>query len=198
MNRKEHLLTIFSEECSEIAQRVSKALRFGLQEVQKGQEATNAERIVYEFSDLLAVYEMLFNEGILPNVDDYDLTEKQEKVEKYLLLSEAEGTLKPDLQELLERPLTPEECFKGYECDRCGKVHNPQEQEVIEMQWYEEPHGCMGGDCLHHDHYFFYCECDRPIEIEYKDIPDSQFKDMTKTKKSHGRGRCIKNVKGRM
>jgi len=89
MTRKEHLLTILSEECAEVSQRVSKALRFGLGEVQPGQEADNAD----EYSDLVALYEMLRDEGILPDVDAYDLTEKKEKVEKFLKLSLRQGTL---------------------------------------------------------------------------------------------------------
>ena len=93
MTRTEHLLTILSEECSEVSQRVSKALRFGLNEVQKGQEEDNAERIIYELSDLVAVYEMLRDENLLPDLESYDLSEKKEKVEKHLKLSMREGTL---------------------------------------------------------------------------------------------------------
>ncbi len=33
MNRRDHLLDILAEECAEVAIRVSKALRFGLDEV---------------------------------------------------------------------------------------------------------------------------------------------------------------------
>ena len=93
MNRTDHLLIILAEECNEVAQRVSKALRFGLSEIQKGQEADNAERIIYELSDLIAVYEILRDENLLPTVDGYDLSEKKKKVEKYLELSKREGRL---------------------------------------------------------------------------------------------------------
>lgn len=51
MNTTEHLLTIVSKECNEVAQRVSKALRFGLREVEPGQEQNNLARIIYEFND---------------------------------------------------------------------------------------------------------------------------------------------------
>lgn len=199
MNRKEHLLTILVEECGETAQRATKALRFGINEVQKGQDLDNAERLIYEFNDIVAMMQMLKNEGMIDRVFDLVYQNKKvAKVEKYLELSKAQGTLIPDLQELLAHPLTPDECFKKYECDRCDVIHNPEEQEVIEMQWYEEPHGCMGGDHLHHDHYFFRCTCGRPIEIDKKDIPDNKFKNMEKINGGHGRGRCIKNVKNRM
>lgn len=54
MTRIEHILTIVSEECSEIAQHCSKAIRFGLLEVQPGQTLTNASRIYQEYVDLKA------------------------------------------------------------------------------------------------------------------------------------------------
>lgn len=37
MNRNEYLLSLISEECAEISQRVNKALGFGFEEVQQGQ-----------------------------------------------------------------------------------------------------------------------------------------------------------------
>jgi hypothetical protein len=61
MTKTENLLTILAEECAETAQRVSKAIRFTLDEIQPNQEEdlTNAERIVYEFNDIVAVMEVL-------------------------------------------------------------------------------------------------------------------------------------------
>lgn len=59
MTRIEHILTIVSEECSEIAQHCSKAIRFGLLEVQPGQTLTNASRIYQEYVDLKAAMEVL-------------------------------------------------------------------------------------------------------------------------------------------
>jgi len=99
MNRTEHLLTCAAEECNEIAQRVSKALRFGLDDMQVGQGLSNAERIVQEFRDLQAVMEMLEDEFIVePCVwirDVQAIEEKKAKVEKYLRYAESTcGTLK--------------------------------------------------------------------------------------------------------
>jgi hypothetical protein len=37
MTREQHLLTILAEECGEVVQRASKAIRFGLDESQPGQ-----------------------------------------------------------------------------------------------------------------------------------------------------------------
>lgn len=94
MNRTEHLLTCLSEECAEVAQRTSKALRFGLAETQPAHILTNAQRIVIELNDLLAVVEMLIEEGALPLIGDREaIAGKKAKVEKYLLYSKEQGTL---------------------------------------------------------------------------------------------------------
>lgn len=96
MNRTEHLLTILGEEGVEVSQRCSKALRFGLAEIQPGQELTNAERIRGEYIDLLAVMRMLVEEGAIAPVTDDDLPlleQKRQKVEKFLSYSRDCGTL---------------------------------------------------------------------------------------------------------
>lgn len=94
MNRKEMLLTILAEECVETAQRVSKAIRFTPEEIQPGQELNNAQRIVHEFNDILAVMEMLVKEGVFDKVIDREAIEKKkEKVEKYLHFSYSLGAL---------------------------------------------------------------------------------------------------------
>ncbi len=97
MTRTEHLLTILAEECSEVAQRVSKALRFGLDEIQPGQPHTNAERINAEMIDLMATLEMLNDEGALPKLCSglfpylQQTAAKKKKVEKYLAFSAGRG-----------------------------------------------------------------------------------------------------------
>lgn len=97
MTRQEHLLTILAEECAEVAQRVSKALRFSLTEIQPGQPLTNAERIVEELNHMSAMYEMLEDAGILKedplNSYFFQKQAKKQKVEKFLELSKAQGTL---------------------------------------------------------------------------------------------------------
>lgn len=95
MTRKEMLLTILAEECAETAQRVSKALRFTLEEIQPGQDFTNAERIVYEFNDICAMMEILSEGNILSGLyDSSAIWAKKEKIKKYLEYSEAVGALK--------------------------------------------------------------------------------------------------------
>lgn len=94
MNRREHLLTILAEECAEVAQRASKALRFGLGEVQPGQSLTNAERIVGELTDLFSVVSMLVDEEHINLCGNVAVERaKRAKVEKFLQLSEQLGTL---------------------------------------------------------------------------------------------------------
>jgi hypothetical protein len=118
MNRKEHLLTIMAEECVETAQRASKALRFGLEEVQEGQDLTNAERIVYEFNDLYAIMELLRREGHIPRVLDLGAIDlKMRKVEKWLKYSEEKGTLSP---EKCDHDFAVPSPYDKKECIKCG------------------------------------------------------------------------------
>lgn len=51
-DHERELLTILIEECSEVQQRATKMLRFGRDEVQPGQTASNRERLSYEIGDL--------------------------------------------------------------------------------------------------------------------------------------------------
>ena len=49
------LLIALAEECNEVAVRISKALRFGLDEVQPGQGLTNVARISHELRDVVTL-----------------------------------------------------------------------------------------------------------------------------------------------
>lgn len=98
MTKEEHLLVIAMEECNEVAQRLSKALRFGMEQIQQDiddkpeenpSKLTNKQRIHYEYCQLVAVMEML---NIFPNNDIY-INEKKKKIEKYLLKSKELGKL---------------------------------------------------------------------------------------------------------
>jgi hypothetical protein len=97
VTREEHLLVILMEECAEVAHRASKILRFGMDEVQPGQQLSNRQRLFGELIDLMAVADML---AILPVEDSEatveDMRAKIEKVEHFLLLSQAQGTLDPE------------------------------------------------------------------------------------------------------
>jgi len=96
MNRREHLLTILSEECAEVAKEASKANRFGLNDHQPGQPETetNRKKLTEELNDLIAIAEMLYDEGYIDDFLELDKMElKKVKVEKYLLYSKKAGTL---------------------------------------------------------------------------------------------------------
>lgn len=98
MTRTEHLLIILAEESVEVAQRATKALRFTLEEVQPDQtltKRTNAERIMQEYADLIAVVEMLLDEGSLDRPRDMRsmVAAKKLKVENFLKYSRERGTL---------------------------------------------------------------------------------------------------------
>jgi hypothetical protein len=62
MNKTEYLLTCLAEECAEVGQRASKAIRFGLDETQPGQDKSNAMRMLLELMDVMAVFEMLIEQ----------------------------------------------------------------------------------------------------------------------------------------
>lgn len=88
MNRTEYLLVQAASECNEVAHRITKALHFGLHEVQPGQPGvpeSNAERIVGEYIDLLASIEMLVEDSALtmPSADTVRalIAKKKAKVE---------------------------------------------------------------------------------------------------------------------
>lgn len=96
MTRDEHLYTIGAEEGVEVAQRMTKALRFGSDEIQPGQPLTNRQRILEEYAHLVAAMEMLgFRvepESLRPWIDA-----KKAKVERFLEYSRECGTLEGGL-----------------------------------------------------------------------------------------------------
>lgn len=94
MTKEQMLLTILAEECNEIAQRCTKAIRFGIEEVQPGQLLNNGERIDYEWNDLYATLMILTEEGVFNfHVDRSMIEAKKVKVRNYMELSKQLGTL---------------------------------------------------------------------------------------------------------
>lgn len=90
MTRVQYLLVKIAEEAAEVAQRATKAARFGLGEVQPGQPLDNAERLRGELLDLGAAILML--ERVVgadlctePTVEA--MRERVERIEKYLAYS---------------------------------------------------------------------------------------------------------------
>lgn len=85
LTRTQHLLCLLAEECAEVSHRVSKALRFGLAEIQPGQALTNAQQIAHEIQDVLAVIEMLEAEDALQRpADTHAIERKKAKVEQFM------------------------------------------------------------------------------------------------------------------
>lgn len=97
MNRREHLLVCLGEECNEVAKEVSKALRFGLDDVNPNEPAggDNRTRILKELLDLWAVTEILQDEGFLPplGISSTDVDRKREKIERFMSISRVNGVL---------------------------------------------------------------------------------------------------------
>lgn len=95
MTRTQLLLVSLAEECGETAQRATKALRFGLDEKHANNDQKgNDEGIVHEFNDIVAVMQILHEEGALPRLVDRDLIKaKRAKLEHFLAYSKERGIL---------------------------------------------------------------------------------------------------------
>lgn len=97
MNLHEHHLVLLMEECAEAAQRASKQMRFGRDEVQPGQDKPNHERLRDELLDVLACVRFLELSGQIAYIFDKDveahMQRKQAKIDRMLALSRAQGCL---------------------------------------------------------------------------------------------------------
>lgn len=94
MNKTEHLLVCLAEECAEVQQAVTKALRFGLTDGRPQSTATNAEDISAEFSDVLAIIELLEEEGVLSRMSDiHAVDRKKARVREFMAYAKVQGTL---------------------------------------------------------------------------------------------------------
>lgn len=83
--RTREIIEIIIEECAEIQQRATKALRFGLNEVQPGQTFTNAYRMGGEVGDLLEVVDMAIREGVFSEISIADgRASKQRQLARYM------------------------------------------------------------------------------------------------------------------
>ena len=92
MTQTENLLVTVAEECAEIQQAVSKALRFGLDNHHPNcPNTTNAEEINMEFYQLCAVINLLQVRGSLPTFNEAQkstiMSTKLEKVTEWQTVS---------------------------------------------------------------------------------------------------------------
>lgn len=88
MNKIEYLLTCLQEEAGEITQASSKCLRFGLNSPSRASKTprTNAEQVVAEINDAVAILELLSDEGfdIGHFLDPEQIMIKKERVHFYM------------------------------------------------------------------------------------------------------------------
>ena len=82
--REREILDIVQEECAEIIQRCAKAKRFGLDEIQPGQDQTNRARIVGEVGDLYGILRLADDEGVLFYPDYSRIKAKLDKLKVYM------------------------------------------------------------------------------------------------------------------
>ena len=94
LTRTEYLLTKLAEECAEVAHCCSKAIIFGLEETQEGQDLNNAERLKNEYADLMGTYDMLVYEKKLVQPTWEETGKKSLKIEQYMKLSRERGIIK--------------------------------------------------------------------------------------------------------
>jgi NTP pyrophosphatase (non-canonical NTP hydrolase) len=92
MNIKQHLFLLLMEECGEVAQAASKCVRF-TPEHAPAEMPTNFENLVVEFNDLIAIIELLQEEGLHLERIDHLVNEKKERLRKFMQISKDMGTL---------------------------------------------------------------------------------------------------------
>lgn len=105
MTKNELLLVQLMEECSEVAKRCSKALRFGLDEVQPGHFDTNAKRIRDELHDVISTALVLQSEGLLEDIlpDGETVTSRAHRIARFAEYSRKRGCLIEDATPLIQR-----------------------------------------------------------------------------------------------
>lgn len=97
MTHNDNLLVTLMEECSEIQQATSKALRFGLDGISPTERKSNKDLILQEYYELTAIMDMLIDDGVLPRYSSEKVTDiktnKKEKVWNYQILSKRIGRI---------------------------------------------------------------------------------------------------------
>lgn len=88
MTTKEYLLVQLVSECAEVAHIVTKAIHFGLSEKMPGQEKTNLERVMEEWTDLQSTMHLLQEERILPTTPIVNVKPKIDKIKRYMTYAE--------------------------------------------------------------------------------------------------------------
>lgn len=89
MTEQDYLVLLLAEEAAEVVHRASKAIRFGLDEIQRDHIDNNLVRLLHELNDLAAVA-YLFQEDWM---DEQLIEAKKAKVERYMNYSRFLGRL---------------------------------------------------------------------------------------------------------
>lgn len=99
----DHLLLTLAEECAEVIQRITKAQRWGLHEVQPGQDLNNEQRIRYELNDVYAVVDLLYErQGVVLVRDNEQVIAKKAKVLHFMQYAREIGELEAAANETRE------------------------------------------------------------------------------------------------
>lgn len=98
MKKNEYLALVAMEECAEIQQALSKAIRFGFDDHHPSRtDETNEEQMLTEFYQLTAMIEELQKQGIIEGFTqekiDQVKQDKIEKVYKYMEYSKGKGLM---------------------------------------------------------------------------------------------------------
>ena len=94
MNWDEYLLVCLGEELNESAQEVAKCLRFTCNDQHPSKQLTNLEGLSLEFSQAIAVIEMLAEEGIKVQIRQDVIDLKKKRLLQYAKHSRELGVLK--------------------------------------------------------------------------------------------------------
>ena len=142
MTRQQYLLVKLAEEGIEVAQRATKATTFGIDQVQKDQPLTNRERLIGEFTDLLAIMRML---GLPTEPNEEAIAKKIEKVESYMALSIELGTVEPQ-EHLIGTAVAERDYYIGPDDCKffapCGlkAVETPEKEDGCKFHTSAVPH----------------------------------------------------------
>lgn len=133
MKENERLLIVAMEECAEIQQEVSKALRFGTENHHPDEpHITNGERILREYHQLRAVMNLLIMKRVLKGISKAESSrifrEKVESIERWEEYSTA-GQQDESICKMCEAYMADAECDMKEECPAADIVKRLKETE---------------------------------------------------------------------
>lgn len=94
MTPSQYIISVFIEECNEVAHAASKVNRFTPHDSHTIGGPTNLETLHSEWNDLLAMQEMLEEQGIILTRDPGRIARKKQRVLDYMNYSKQLGVVK--------------------------------------------------------------------------------------------------------